>query len=272
MENGRVLTMLAGFVSPLHEPDPVVHTEKIEQTACPYFCRARDEGGKRVSTILIADDDNRHLQLVKTHLLEKGYSVATARDGAEALRVLQRKKCDLAVVDVMMPFVDGFSLTREIRRHYDIPVLLLTAKDQLADKAEGYLAGTDDYLVKPFEPLELLFRVQALLRRYYGEKTINTITIGNMHINRQTLEVEVEGKLFFLPPKEYELLCFLADNANQAFSREQLIEQVWGLEFQGDDRTVDVHVKRLREHFKDRLRHAQIRTLRGIGYMLEVEE
>ncbi|MHA7964188.1 response regulator transcription factor [Paenibacillus sp. CAU 1782] len=225
-----------------------------------------------MSTILIADDDIRHLQLVETHLLEKGYGVATARDGAEALRVLQKKKCDLAVVDVMMPFVDGFSLTREIRKQYDIPVLLLTAKDQIEDKAQGYSAGTDDYLVKPFEPLELLFRVQALLRRYYGEKTINTASFGNMLINRQTFEVEIEGKLFFLPPKEYDLLCCLADNVNQVLSREQLIQQVWGLEFQGDDRTVDVHVKRLREHFKGLLRNAQIRTLRGIGYMLEVEE
>lgn len=222
-----------------------------------------------MTTILIVDDDLNILELVATHLCEEGYTVKQAKDGTMALQILKQQSCDLAIVDVMMPFMDGFSLTKEIRKIYDIPIILLTAKSQISDKKQGYEAGTDDYLVKPFEPEELLFRVKALLRRYNIAEDDNLLKAGNIVIQKDRYEVQVEDRSLFLPPKEFELLCFLMAHQNQTFSREQLIEQVWGMDFIGDDRTVDVHIKRLREHFKDIAEHVHIKTIRGVGYMLE---
>ncbi|MGG0654972.1 response regulator transcription factor [Rummeliibacillus pycnus] len=222
-----------------------------------------------MTTILIVDDDMNILELVATHLREEGYNVTQAKDGTMALQTLKQQSCDLAIVDVMMPFMDGFSLTKEIRKNYDIPIILLTAKSQISDKKQGYEAGTDDYLVKPFEPDELLFRVQALLRRYDVVEDDNVLKAGNIIIHKDRYEVQVEDRSLFLPPKEFELLCFLMTHQKQTFSREQLIEQVWGMDFIGDDRTVDVHIKRLREHFKGIAEHVHIKTIRGVGYMLE---
>lgn len=224
-----------------------------------------------MTTILIVDDDSRIVELVKTHLLEKGYQTIKAANGMDALDQLKKHSCDLAIVDVMMPFMDGLQLTKEIRKKYNIPILLLTAKDQITDKEAGYEAGTDDYLVKPFEPLELLFRVKALLRRYdVQEDTL--LRIGNITVNTNTFEVTVDQRSLFLPPKEFDLLVYFIQHKKQILSRDQLIEQVWGADFSGDERTVDVHVKRLREHFKEISPFVQIKTIRGIGYMLEETE
>ncbi|GEK34233.1 response regulator transcription factor [Kurthia sibirica] len=222
-----------------------------------------------MTTILLVDDDIRILELVETHLLQHNYHVVKAMDGSDALTKLKKQPCNLAVIDVMMPFMNGFELTKEIRKKYDIPIILLTAKDQITDKETGYEAGTDDYLVKPFEPKELLFRIKALLRRYAIDEVRDIITVGDLMINVQTYEIIVQQRSMFLPPKEFELLVYLAQHKKQILSREQLIEHVWGMDFSGDERTVDVHIKRLREHFKDLVDNVHIKTIRGVGYMLE---
>lgn len=220
--------------------------------------------------ILIVDDDINILQLVNIHLSEAGYRVFQAKDGTEALEVLSREACDLAVVDVMMPFIDGYTLTREIRKKYDIPVILLTAKNQIEDKEEGFRSGTDDYLVKPFEPKELTFRIEALLRRYNKQLDESIIHLGRTTINKKNYEVQIGDRTIILPLKEFELLYFLSSNPMQVFTRDHLIEQIWGIDYEGDERTVDVHIKRLRERFSKMTDDFQIKTIRGVGYLLEV--
>ncbi|WP_043931938.1 response regulator transcription factor [Bacillus sp. EB01] len=222
-------------------------------------------------TLLIVDDDENILNLLQIHLSAEGYTVIRAKDGFEALEVLQKKPCDLAVVDVMMPFMDGFALTKEVRKRFEIPVILLTAKNQLEDKEQGFLAGTDDYLVKPFEPKELSFRIKALLRRYAKSSEEGTIHLEHMTIDRNSYEVRIGERTLLLPLKEFELLYFLLSNPKQVFSREQLIETIWGIDYEGDERTVDVHIKRLRERFAGMSEDFEFKTIRGIGYLLEVK-
>lgn len=224
-----------------------------------------------MTNILVADDDSNILNLVSIHLSEQGYIVFKAKDGIEALEILNRENCHLAVVDVMMPFMDGYKLTREIRQQYNIPVILLTAKNQIEDKEQGFQAGTDDYLVKPFEPKELSFRIKALLRRYDNQSDETTIRIGSTTINKMSYEVQIRDKTFLLPLKEFELLYFLMSNSMQVFSRDHLIEQIWGVDYEGDERTVDVHIKRLRERFTKLTDDFQIKTVRGVGYLLEAK-
>ncbi|MGX6444178.1 response regulator transcription factor [Neobacillus sp. K501] len=222
-----------------------------------------------MKTILIVDDDEHILFLVKGILMKEGFKVLSAENGAAASKLLKDQLCDLAIVDVMMPIMDGYELTKEIRKFYDIPIILLTAKSQIEDKEEGFESGTDDYLIKPFEPKELIFRVNALLRRY-GNSSEANINLGTLHINKKSYEIRVNNKTFMLPLKEFELLSFLATHPNQVFSRSHLIEKVWGLDFDGDERTVDVHIKRLRERFGKIAEDFVIKTIRGVGYSLEV--
>lgn len=225
-----------------------------------------------MQSILIVDDDTHILQLVRIQLEKEGFLVSEAKDGTEALAILKKAHCDLAVVDVMMPFMDGFQLTKEIRKQYDIPIIILTAKGQIEDKEEGFLAGTDDYLVKPFEPRELIFRVQALLRRYQQENNTDTIQFGDTEINLNNYEVKLGDKTLLLPLKEFELLALLATYPQHVFSRTQLIEKIWGIDYEGDERTVDVHIKRLRQRFSSLTSSFSIKTVRGVGYCLEPEE
>lgn len=224
-----------------------------------------------MKNILIVDDDINIIRFVEIHLFKEGYHVSQAKNGIEALEVLKKEACDLAVVDVMMPFMDGYELTKEIRKRYDIPVILLTAKSQIEDKERGFQAGTDDYLVKPFEPKELSFRIKALLRRYDQQNEDSLLKIGGITINKKSYEVQIGSKTLLLPLKEFELLYYLASNPKQVFSREDLIEQIWGLDYEGDERTVDVHIKRLRERFASLTDDFQIKTVRGVGYLLEVQ-
>ena len=219
--------------------------------------------------ILAVDDDESILNLVSIHLTRSGYKVLKATNGIEALTLIEHELPDLAVVDVMMPKMDGFTLTKKLSE-MDIPVLLLTAKGELEDKEKGFLAGSDDYVVKPFEPKELLFRIQAILRRY--DKSLEPIIqVGSMKINRQSYEVEIENKTLFLPLKEFELLSVLASRVNHVFTREFLIERVWGFDYDGDDQTLNVHIKRLREKLRNiSSAGIQITTVRGVGYKLEV--
>lgn len=225
-----------------------------------------------MTKILVVDDDLHILELVGIHLSNAGYQVYKAKDGVDALNILSSESCDLAVIDVMMPFMDGYSLTKEIRQKYDIPIILLTAKSQIEDKEQGYLSGTDDYLVKPFEPKELLFRIKALLRRYDLETDESIVRFGKTTINKKSYEVEIGNRTLLIPLKEFELLYFLAAHPFQVFSREQLIERIWGIDYEGDERTVDVHIKRLRERFSSITDDFQIKMIRGVGYLLEARQ
>lgn len=222
-----------------------------------------------MSKILIVDDDPHIRELSSLFLRNDGFEVYEALDGIDALSKLDAVKVDLFIIDVMMPNMDGWDLCRELRAAYDLPILMLTAKGETSQKLKGFQLGTDDYLVKPFEPLELVARVHALLKRY-RISTSQTVQIGELLMNRKTFEVKLNGESLTLPLKEFELLFKLASYPGRTFTREQLIEDVWGYDFEGNDRTLDVHINRLRERFPEEKHSFKITTIRGLGYRLEV--
>lgn len=187
------------------------------------------------------------------------------------MAALESFKADLVILDIMMPNMDGWELCREIRKQYDIPLLMLTAKGDTTQKVKGFELGTDDYLVKPFEPTELVARVKALLKRYRIAIS-QTVQVGELLMNRRTFEVLSGSQPVELPLKEFELLFKLASYPGKTFSREQLIEDIWGYDYEGTDRTIDVHINRLRERFPEVSCSFKISTIRGLGYRLEVME
>ncbi|NGZ74367.1 response regulator [Saccharibacillus alkalitolerans] len=219
--------------------------------------------------VLIADDDAHIRTLLRTVLTQEGYRVVEARDGDEAAARLAESPVDLAILDVMMPGRSGLDLCTDIRASYDIPVILLTAREQLTDKEAGYAHGTDDYITKPFEPRELLFRMNALFRRY-SLASSEKIRLNRLTVDRKNHEVTDGDAVLLLPLKEFELLAQLAEYPGRLFERGELIRLVWGADYEGDERTVDVHIKRLRQRFADYGDEFAIRTVRGIGYKLEV--
>ena len=221
-----------------------------------------------MSKILIVDDDPHIRELVGVFLRNDGFEVVEAADGIDALSKLDSVKVDVAVIDVMMPNMDGWELCRELRAAFDLPILMLTARAETSQKLKGFQLGTDDYLVKPFEPLELVARVNALLKRYRIAAS-QSIQIGELSMDRKTFEVTVNGESLTLPLKEFELLFKLASYPGRTFSREQLIEDIWGYDFRGNDRTLDVHINRLRERFPEEKHSFKITTIRGLGYRLE---
>ncbi|WP_339242462.1 response regulator transcription factor [Paenibacillus sp. FSL R5-0517] len=222
-------------------------------------------------TILVADDDANIRKLVCLFLRNDGFTTINAVDGKEALAIFTSTPVDLVILDIMMPVMDGWALCEELRRaNPDLPLLMLTARNETWEKVQAFQLGTDDYMMKPFDPLELMARVKALLKRYRIGLT-QTIQLGNVILNRQTYKVLRGTESFTLPLKEFELLYKLAGLPGQVYTREQLIDQVWGINYTGDDRTIDVHIKRLRERFTD-ISDFRIETVRGLGYRLEVQE
>lgn len=219
--------------------------------------------------ILVVDDDMNIRTLLRHVLLREGYAVAEAENGLQAAELMKASTVDLAVVDVMMPQMDGLELCQYIRETYDIPIILLTARQQLSDKEQGYLRGTDDYVTKPFEPEELLFRIKALFRRY-SIASDDKIRLNSILIDRKNYEISDGNEVLLLPVKEFELLAQLAQYPGRLFSRSELIELVWGADYEGDERTVDVHIKRLRQRFTDYQNDFVIRTVRGIGYKVDM--
>jgi len=222
-----------------------------------------------MTRILVVDDDPHIRELVRVFLTQEGFEVVEADHGVHALEVLETTQADLVVLDIMMPRMDGWELCRELREHYDMPLLMLTAKGETSQKVKGFQLGTDDYMVKPFEPVELVARVKALLKRYRISVS-QVVTVGAVQLDRQTFSVQAGEQSLTLPLKEFELLFKLAGYPGKTFSREQLIEQIWGFDYEGDERTVDVHIKRLREKFPDGRYGFRIATIRGLGYRLEV--
>ena len=218
--------------------------------------------------IVVADDDPNIRELVSLFLKREGYQVIEAADGIEALERLETVRPDLAIIDVMMPRMDGWALCAALRTSYDIPLLMLTAKGETSQKVKGFELGADDYMVKPFDPPELIVRVKALLKRYRIAAS-RTVEFGGIVMNQTDFQISAGGEQVTLPPKEFELLFRLASYPGKTFSRDQLIEQIWGVDYEGDERTVDVHIKRLRDRFPEERYRFRIVTIRGLGYRLE---
>ncbi|QTH45144.1 response regulator transcription factor [Cohnella sp. LGH] len=228
--------------------------------------------------ILIVDDDPDIVELMRFYLQREGYSVVAAADGVQALELAEEKKADLAIIDIMMPKMDGWALCEQLKTEYpDMPVIMVTAKGETGHKLKGFHLGADDYLVKPFEPLELAARVKSLLRRYRIQSQMK-VQIGNVMLDKHRYaaivggEDELDSPPIALPLREFDLLFKLASHPGQIFTRNDLIEQVWGADFEGDDRTVDVHIKRIRDRFVELDCRFVIETKRGLGYKLEVAE
>ncbi|MGM9551165.1 MAG: response regulator transcription factor [Clostridia bacterium] len=227
---------------------------------------------KKTPRIMIVDDDANICELVRLYLEKEGYETSICLNGGTALEEIKKNPPDLAILDIMMPKVDGITVCREIRKDSDMPVIMLTAKGETFDKVLGLELGADDYIVKPFEGKELAARVKAVLRRYIkDEGEISVIELPNLIINLSNYELTVGGKVLETPPKELELLYFLASHPNRVFTREQLLEDVWGFDYYGDSRTVDVHVKRLREKLEGYENDWQLKTVWGVGYKFEVK-
>ena len=222
--------------------------------------------------ILVIDDDVHISELLKLYLEKEDYEVEVALDGGEGLEKFKSFEPKLVLLDIMLPVMDGWQVCREIRRINNTPIIMLTAKGETFDKVLGLELGADDYIVKPFEPKELIARVKAILRRTnVNEDTVKQYSYNNLTVNISDYTVVYYGKELDMPPKEIELLFFLASHPNKVFTREQLLEQVWGFEYFGDSRTVDVHIKRIREKMPVS-EGWSIKTVWGIGYKFEVKD
>ena len=224
--------------------------------------------------ILLVDDDPNIRQLVRLYLEKEGFDVTEADRGDTALKEFKAAPPNLMLLDVMLPGMDGWQVCREVRKVSNIPIIMLTAKDETFDKVLGLELGADDYVVKPFDAKELVARIKAVIRRYQngGESTEKELAFPGLTINMSQYTVTYMGKEMDMPPKELELLYFLASHPGMVFTREQLLEQVWGYDYFGDSRTVDVHVKRLREKLSGgEAMGWQIKTVWGVGYKLDVK-
>ena len=228
--------------------------------------------------ILIVDDDNNIAELISLYLAKECFDTKIVNDGEEALLAYQTYNPNLILLDLMLPGIDGYQVCREIRAKDNIPIIMLSAKGEVLEQVLGLELGADDYIMKPFDSKEMVARVKAVLRRYQAVKpetpataSIKMVTYADLEVNLSNYSVVYMGENIDMPPKELELLYFLAASPNQVFTREQLLDNIWGYEYIGDTRTVDVHVKRLREKIKD---HAGwgITTVWGIGYKFEVKD
>lgn len=227
--------------------------------------------------ILIVDDDNNIAELISLYLTKECFDTRIVNDGEEALIIFEQYQPNLILLDLMLPGIDGYQVCREIRAKNNIPIIMLSAKGEIFDKVLGLELGADDYIMKPFDSKELVARVKAVLRRYQPVKQksaaaplVKSVEYPDLTVNLSNYSVIYQGNTVDMPPKELELLYFLASSPNQVFTREQLLDHIWGYEYIGDTRTVDVHVKRLREKIKDHT-DWKIATVWGIGYKFEVK-
>ena len=223
--------------------------------------------------ILIADDDTNICDLLKLYLENEGYDVKTANDGIEGVNSFKMYQPDLVLLDIMMPKKDGWQVCREIREVSSKPIIMITAKGDVFDKVLGLELGADDFVVKPFDLKELSARIKAVLRRYSAKDTKDegeVIKFENIEVSLQKYELKIKGKPVNIPPKELELFYFLAHNYNRVFTRDQLLDKVWGFDYLGDSRTVDVHIKRLREKLEGVSDKWVLKTVWGVGYKFEI--
>ena len=221
-----------------------------------------------MTTCLIVDDDPKILEYVSKYIEREHLETIVQSSAENALSYLETHQVDIAIVDVMMGKMSGFELCKILKEDFDIPVIMLTARDALSDKEQAYLTGTDDYVTKPFEVKELMFRIKAVLKRY-NVNINNEVSIGNLTLNQSYLEIQSSSKSMNLPNKEFQLLFLLASNPRQVFNRDALIEKIWGFDYEGDERTVDVHIKRLRKRLEKIDASVTIHTVRGLGYKVD---
>ena len=222
--------------------------------------------------ILVVDDDKNICELLRLYLVKEGYNVTMVHDGGAALAEFDKLHPDLVLLDVMMPVMDGWEVCKEIRAESDVPIIMLTAKGETADRVCGLAMGADDYIVKPLEMPEVIARVRAVFRRIAPDDAPEKLTFDNLVIDKQAYDLVIKGKRVDAPPKEIELLYFLASNPNRVFTRAQLLDEVWGFDYFGDTRTVDVHVKRLREKLEGVSDKWEVKTVWGVGYKFETKE
>ena len=223
--------------------------------------------------ILVIDDDTNICEMLRVYLENEGYEVKTANDGAEGVAYFKMYEPDLVLLDIMLPRKDGWQVCREIREVSNKPIIMVTAKGEVFDKVLGFELGADDFMVKPLEMKELSVRVKAMLRRcatHDATADEETVKFDNIEISRLKYELKIKGRSVDIPPKELELLYFLASHCNKVFTRDQLLDKVWGFDYLGDSRTVDVHVKRLREKLEGASDKWLLKTVWGVGYKFEL--
>ena len=222
--------------------------------------------------ILIVEDEANIRELLRLYLEREGYTVLEAENGVEGIKKWKSDKPDMLLLDVMMPVMDGWAVCREIRAESDVPIIMLTAKGETADRVSGLEMGADDYIVKPLEMPEVIARVRAVFRRMAPDDAPEKLSFDNLVIDKQAYDLVIKGKRVDAPPKEIELLYFLASSPNRVFTRAQLLDDVWGFDYFGDTRTVDVHVKRLREKLEGVSDKWELKTVWGVGYKFETME
>ena len=229
-------------------------------------------GENYAKKILIVEDEANIRELLRLYLEREGYTVLEAENGVEGIKKWKSDKPDMLLLDVMMPVMDGWEVCREIRAESDVPIIMLTAKGETADRVSGLEMGADDYIVKPLEMPEVIARVRAVFRRIAPDDAPEKLSFDNLVIDKQAYDLVIKGKRVDAPPKEIELLYFLASSPNRVFTRAQLLDEVWGFDYFGDTRTVDVHVKRLREKLEGVSDKWELKTVWGVGYKFETKE
>ena len=222
--------------------------------------------------ILIVEDEANIRELLRLYLEREGYAVIEAENGVEGIKMWKSEKPDMLLLDVMMPVMDGWAVCKEIRAESDVPIIMLTAKGETADRVSGLEMGADDYIVKPLEMPEVIARVRAVFRRMAPDDAPEKLSFDNLVIDKQAYDLVIKGKRVDAPPKEIELLYYLASSPNRVFTRAQLLDDVWGFDYFGDTRTVDVHVKRLREKLEGVSDKWELKTVWGVGYKFEPKE
>lgn len=222
--------------------------------------------------ILIVEDEANIRELLRLYLEREGYAVIEAENGVEGIKQWKSEKPDMILLDVMMPVMDGWAVCKEIRAESDVPIIMLTAKGETADRVSGLEMGADDYIVKPLEMPEVIARVRAVFRRMVPDEAPEKLFFDNLVIDKQAYDLVIRGKRVDAPPKEIELLYYLASSPNRVFTRAQLLDDVWGFDYFGDTRTVDVHVKRLREKLEGVSDKWELKTVWGVGYKFETKE
>ena len=222
--------------------------------------------------ILIVEDEANIRELLRLYLEREGYIVLEAENGVEGIKLWKSEKPDMLLLDVMMPVMDGWTVCKEIRAESDVPIIMLTAKGETADRVSGLEMGADDYIVKPLEMPEVIARVRAVFRRMAPDDAPEKLSFDNLVIDKQAYDLVIKGKRVDAPPKEIELLYYLASSPNRVFTRAQLLDDVWGFDYFGDTRTVDVHVKRLREELEGVSDKWELKTVWGVGYKFETKE
>ena len=222
--------------------------------------------------IMVVDDEKNICELIRLYLEKEGFAVTIANNGSDAIAMIRQNRPDLVLLDIMMPVIDGGDVCRQVREFSQVPIIMLTAKGETFDKVMGLDLGADDYIVKPFDTKEVVARVKAVLRRTVTEEDSGEVVYDKLVVNLTNYELKIDGKVVDTPPKELELLYHLASNPNRVYTRDQLLDEVWGFEYYGDSRTVDVHIKRLREKIEGVSDKWELKTVWSVGYKFETKD